>query len=76
MGKVYTNILQPRLITYVEETNNISENQAAFRPGKSTSDHLFVIKSLVNRYLKVLKKDLYCCFVDLTKAFDSILAYS
>lgn len=72
LGKLYTNILQSRLLEYVEKNGNISENQAAFRPGKSTSDHLFIIKSLVNRYLQLLKTDVYCCFIDYSKVFDTV----
>lgn len=72
LGKVFTNSLQSRLLSFVEENNKLSENQAAFRPGKSTTDHIFTLKSIVNRYVRLLKKDLYCCFVDFSKAFDSV----
>lgn len=68
LGKVYTSLLQSRLLVYVEESGNISENQAASRKGKSTSDHIFVIKSLVNRYLRVLKKNLILLFHRLHKS--------
>ncbi len=72
LGKLFTKILQARLLNYVEQNDKLSENQAGFRPGRSTSDHLFVIKSLVNKYLKLQKKTLYCCFIDFSKAFDTV----
>ncbi len=72
LGKLFTNILQSRLLSFVEDNNKLSENQAAFRPGKSTIDHIFCIKSIVNRYIRFYKKELFCCFVDFSKAFDSV----
>ena len=56
----------------MEDQNNLSDNQAAFRPGRSTADHLFTMRSIVNRYLRLHKKNLYCCFVDFSRAFDSV----
>ena len=42
------------------------------RPGYRTSDHSFVLKTLVNKYLHLHKKKLYVCFVDFRKAFDLV----
>ncbi len=70
--KVFTNVLQIRLLSFLSENNLLSENQAAAQPGKSTSDHIFTIKSVINRYLTLYKKDVYCCFVDFAKAYDSV----
>lgn len=67
LGKLFTNIIQSRILSFVEENNKLSENQAAFRPGKSTTDHIFSLRSIVDRYTRLLKKDLYCCFVDFSK---------
>ena len=68
----FTSISQMRLLNFIEDTNQISHNQAAFRPGKSTVDHLFVIKIIVNKYVKSLRKSLYCCFVEFSKALYSV----
>ena len=46
--------------------------QAGFRKKFSTSDHIFSLHVLITIYTKVLKKKLYCCFVDYRKAFDSV----
>ena len=72
LGKLSTNILKTRLLRYVEDENKFSDNQSAFRKGRCTSDHLFTIKSILNKYLKSLKKDVYSCFVDFSKAFDTV----
>ena len=49
----------------------LSEAQAGFRKGYSTSDHIFTLKSLIDIYL-YKNKCLYCAFIDYKKAFDSV----
>jgi hypothetical protein len=49
----------------------ITDAQFGFRRGLSTVDALFALTSVVQKYLNVNKR-LYCVFVDLKKAFDSV----
>ena len=72
MGKLFTTILQSRLLSYLEDNNKLSPKQAAFRPGYSTTDHLYTLKSLINKYVHVNKEKLFVCFVDFRKAFDKV----
>ena len=37
-----------------------------------TSDHMFVLRTLIDKYVKKLKTPLYVCFVDFKKAYDSV----
>ena len=47
--------------------------QAGFRAGYSTVDHIFTLYAIVqNCLLKKKKKKLYVAFVDFKKAFDSV----
>ena len=46
-------------------------NQIGIRKGYRTSDHVFVLKSLIDLYTKKDKK-VYACFVDFQKAYDTI----
>jgi hypothetical protein len=39
---------------------------------KRTSDNVFIIRTTVDKYLRVKRGKLYWCFVDFEKAFDSI----
>ena len=41
LGKICTSILNDRLTHYVENFDVLNENQAGFRPGYSTLDHIF-----------------------------------
>ena len=45
--------------------------QVGFEANSITADNIFVLYSLVEQY-KRLKKNLYVCFIDFTKAFDYI----
>ena len=48
----------------------MSPAQAGFRKDHRTSDHIFTLFSLINKYIKK-GKYLYTCFVDFQKAYDS-----
>ncbi len=69
--KVFSTVLY-RLITYLDDNRKLSDNQAAYRKSCSTIDHLYILKSIINKYVIHNKAKLYCCFVDFNKAFDSI----
>ena len=70
--KLFTSIMQTHLLHFLENNKKISKHQAAFRPGHSTSDHIFTLKSIINKYVMGNKGKLYTCFVDFRRAFDSI----
>ena len=71
LGKFFTLIINDRLTKYLDEHNIIHNNQIGFRKGYRTSDHVFVLKSLIDLYTKNDKK-VYACFVDFQKAYDTI----
>ena len=70
-GKLFTSVLNLRLNKFIEYHNILKENQAGFRSGYSTIDHIFTLHVLT-KILKQSKTKLYCCFVDFSKAFDSV----
>ena len=72
LGKLFTSVINSRLETYSLETNLILENQAGFRKGYSTTDHLFLLKNFIDIFVKNQNHKLYCAFVDYKKAFDTI----
>ena len=71
LGKLFTSILNSRLTKFVEENDILEENQAGFREGYSTSSHIFVVHALIE-LMKSRKRKLFCCFIDFSKAFDSV----
>ena len=70
-GKLFTNVINCRLTDFLNTFNAIGTEQAGFKAGHSTVDHMFVLKSLVDIYLSRNRR-LYCCFVDYRKAFDTV----
>jgi len=71
IGKLFTSILNTRINNFLEEFELLNENQAGFRKGYSTVDHIFLLHSLVE-IMKQSKKKLYCAFIDFAMAFDSV----
>ena len=61
MGKLFTNILNERLNTYLENCNLLNEEQAGFRKKYGTIDYVFSLKLLIDFYLKS-KKNTFLCF--------------
>ena len=50
---------------------SIDDSQFGFDPGRGTTDAIFVVGQLQEKYLAVNKR-LYMAFVDLEKAFDRV----
>ena len=71
LGKFFTLSINIRLGKYMEPRGIIGEEQAAFREGYGTMDHIFVFNEIINLYI-CNKKKLYACFIDYEKAFDTI----
>ena len=72
LGKVFGTVLNVRLHKFCSETNLIDECQIGFKKKARTTDHMFIIQTLIEKYCKKGKKPLYACFIDFQKAFDSI----
>ena len=70
LGKLFTAVLNLRLNNFLKHNDILEENQAVFRAGYSTTDHIFILHTLTE-ILKVNKK-LYCSFIDFSKPFDSV----
>lgn len=67
--KIFAKVLLHRLTKTLDE--NQPREQAGFRSGYSTLDHLHVIKQLFEKGNEY-NITFYCCFVDYSKAFDTI----
>ena len=55
----------------VRETTNIANNQFGFRPGKSTTEPIFALRMLQEKY-RERNKELHVVFVDFEKAYDRV----
>ena len=70
-GKILLKIIARRLSEYCERVGILPEEQSGFRPNRSTTDMMFVIRRLQELSRKK-RIPLYVCFIDLTKACDSV----
>ena len=57
---------------WVLERNILTDRQAGFRPGYSTTDNAFILDTLVERTLRRKEGKLFCGFIDFKTAFDGI----
>ena len=73
LGKLFNTILYNRLDKFLSDNNIINKTQIGFSKKARTSDHIFVLKCLIEKYVKRGKGKLYVCFVDFRKAFDKVI---
>ena len=72
IGKLFNRVLNNRLSKFLSERKIIRPEQTGFIEGSRTSDHMFVLRSLIQKYVKNNSKPLYACFVDFKRAFPSV----
>ena len=65
--KVWERIIETRLRDRVE----ISKQQYGFMPGKGTTNAMFALRMLMEKYREG-QRELHCVFVDLEKAYDRV----
>ena len=75
LSKFFTKILHNRLENYLEHNDIICPEQIGFRKGARTSDHIFSLKTVIDKYVRK-NKYVFVCFVDLKKAFDTVNRYA
>lgn len=72
MGKLFCQVMNTRITDFLEDNKLLAPEQAGFRRSHRTSDHIIILKTVVDKYMKSNSGRLYCCFVDLQKAFDNV----
>ena len=74
LGKLFSSILLNRLIDFRKEFCPDPPNQLGFCQGSQTNDHVLTLKTIIDKYNTTENrgKNVYACFVDLKKAFDTV----
>ena len=70
-GKLFTSVINNRLLEYFDENSTTGPEQAGFRSGHSTVDHVFTLHCIIDVFL-AKKKRRYCQFIDYGKTFDRV----
>lgn len=71
LAKLYGIILERKLSIWLESEGKWAKGQAGFRRKHSTTDHLVTRKIIVEE-CRNDKSNPFCCFVDFSKAFDTV----
>jgi hypothetical protein len=66
-------VLAKRLNDWMENRGAISECQMGIRKCRRTTDNIFIIRTIIDKYLPRKRGKVYWMFVDLQKAFDSVV---
>ena len=72
LAKLFSMILLNRLLKYIHKFKLISANQIGFMKGSRTSDHIFLLQTIIEKVVKKNKKKLYTAFIDFKKAYDTV----
>ena len=70
LAKLYSLILLGRLTEYIKKKDLLSANQIGFMT--CTSDHIFLLQTIIEKVVKKNKKRLYAVFIDFKKAYDTV----
>ena len=71
LARLYAGVLNSRLTAYLEAQRLRAQGQAGFRPLRSVGHNLFALQHAIDKCRRN-RQPLYCCFVDLTAAFDRV----
>lgn len=72
LGKLFNLTLNDRLQKFLNNNNLNSPLQIGFEKNSSTADHIFTLKTIIDKHTKTKSDNLYACFVDFRQAFDRI----
>jgi hypothetical protein len=68
--RLYASVIDSRLVGYLEREGLRCDAQAGFRPGLSTLHNILTLQHFIDR--SSASQPLYCCFLDLSKAYDRV----
>ena len=60
IGKWFNAVINNRMLDFIEKHNNMTPEEIAFKNKCRSSDHIFIIKALSDKYKKN-KKSIYTC---------------
>ena len=69
-GKLFCHVLNERILKYIDNISFLRPEHAGFRKHFRTTDHIYVLKTIVDKYVFNLTKggEIYACFID----FDTV----
>ena len=71
-GKLFLSVLNKRLLLFTNHNNILSDNQLGFIAGNRTSDAHIILNNIIRKNCHKKNEKMFSCFIDFSKAFDSI----
>ena len=72
LGEFFLSILNERLTGLCIEKGILSDTELGFMKGNRCSDAHLLIHNLIDKYYHKYNSKMYSCFIDLSKAFDTV----
>ena len=72
-AKRFNAILTKRLDNFLQDNALINPVQIGFTKKTRTADHMFVLRTLIEKYTNDKRGKLVACFIDFRKAFDTVI---
>ena len=72
LTKLLSTMMNTRLCSFIEENQILNKEQIGFTKENRCPDHIFTMKSVVNKYVDDKKGKIFACFIDFRKAFDTV----
>ena len=72
LAKTFYTVINNRLTKYCNDKNILSRSQLGFIPDDRTTDAHLILYNLICKYCHYGGKKLYACFIDFSKAFDTV----
>jgi len=72
VGKTFTKIMNKRFVNWTEDHGLLIPEQIGYRKGFRTTDHIFALQAVAQKYLSKKGGRLYILYIDFSKAFDCI----
>ena len=69
---MYRVVLVNSFLPFLEEKKLLHPSQIGFLKDNRTADHIFTLRTLIEKYSHHHNQKVYACFVDFKKAFDSV----
>ena len=72
LGKLFISVLNNRLMQFATKKKILSDSQLGFLAGNRTSDAHIIANNIIKKYCHKNNRKIFGCFVDFSKAFDTI----
>ena len=75
ISKIFTTLINNRLSPIIEKSGILGNIQQGGRPGKRSTDSLFILRTIIEKSLKsgkIADRDIALIFIDLSKAYDCV----